>query len=216
MVILTNPKGLGPSVARERNRGEATSREADAGLMAALLRKEPAAADVLYARYASRIYGLGLLLLKNNTDAEDLVQETLIKVWRSSAAFDPHRGSLDTWILLTARSLAIDLLRRRTLERRKQLFEATGPEVSDEAGPEWYAEQRDLIRRARTAMDRLPPNQRSAVELAYLGERSSAEVAALQRIPLGTVKSRIRAGMAILRQTFAEGAPSDLIGDDDA
>jgi RNA polymerase sigma-70 factor (ECF subfamily) len=106
--------------------------------------------------------------------------------------------------LLTARSLAIDLLRRRALEARKQSSEPSRFEASDEPGPEWHAEQRDLIQRARKAIDRLPPRQRSAVVLAYFGQRSSTEVAEIQGVPRGTVKSRIRAGIASLRQTFAE------------
>jgi RNA polymerase sigma-70 factor (ECF subfamily) len=198
-------KAMSPTLARERNRHDATPREADASLMASLLRKEPAAANALYARYAPRIYGLGLVLLKNRTDAEDLVQDTFLKVWRTGSAFDPQRGCLDVWVLLTARSLAIDLLRRRTLETRKLSAQPSVSDVSDEPGPEWYAEQRDLIRRARTAIDSLPPRQRSAVELAYVGERSSTQVAELQGIPVGTVKSRTRAGIATLRRSLAAG-----------
>jgi RNA polymerase sigma-70 factor (ECF subfamily) len=204
MALFTIPKALGPSLARERTRRDATPRDADASLMAALLRKERSAADALYARYASRIYGLGLVLLKNKADAEDLVQDTFLKVWRTGSAFDPERGSLDTWVLLTARSVAIDRLRRRTLETRKLSSEPRRSEVSDEPGPEWHAEQRDLIQRAQRAMEQLPPQQRSAVALAYFGQRSSTEVAELQGIPLGTAKSRIRAGIATLRQSFAE------------
>lgn len=173
--------------------------------MEALVRNERAAADALYARYASRIHGLGLVLLKNRADAEDLVQDTFLKVWRTGAAFDAQKGSLDGWVLLTARSLAIDLLRRRTLETRKLRSQPSVPDVADEPGPEWLAEQRDLIRRVGNAMDRLPLRQRSAVALAYLGQRSSTEVAELQGIPRGTVKSRIRAGIATLRGTLAEG-----------
>jgi RNA polymerase sigma-70 factor, ECF subfamily len=180
------------------------AREEDASLMAALLRKEPAAADALYARYASRIHGLGLVLLKNKADAQDLVQDTFLKVWRTRSAFDPRRGSLDGWILLTARSLAIDVLRRRSLETRKLTSQPSVSDVSDEPGPEWHAERRDLIQRVLEAMDRLPPRQRSAVALAYFGERSSKQVAELQGIPPGTVKSRIRAGIATLRQALAE------------
>ncbi len=173
--------------------------------MAAFLRKEPAAAEVLYDRYASRIYGLGLVLLRNATDAEDLVQDTFLKVWRTGAVFDPSRASLDVWILLIARGLAIDLLRRRTLETKKLAAERVASEVSDEPGPEAYAEQRDLMDRARAAMTTLPPKQRSAVELSYLGERSSTEVAELEGIPRGTAKSRVRVGIATLRHALAEG-----------
>jgi RNA polymerase sigma-70 factor (ECF subfamily) len=172
--------------------------------MAGLMRQERAAADALYTRFASRIYGLGLVLLKNETDAQDLVQDTFLKVWRVASAFDGGRGSLDTWVLMIARSLAIDLIRRRTLESRKLASEPIQRDVSDEPGPEWFAEHEDLIARARKAMELLPLGQRSAVELAYLGQRSSSEVAELEGIPVGTVKSRIRKGMTTLRHTLAD------------
>jgi RNA polymerase sigma-70 factor (ECF subfamily) len=178
--------------------------ETDASLMAALLRKERAAADELYARFASRIYGLGLVLLRNKTDAEDLVQDTFLKVWRIGSRFDPHRGSLDVWIPMIARTLAIDLIRRRSLETRKLSSQPVPSEVSDELDPERNAEHRDLVERARAAMERLPVAQRSAVELVYLGQRSSSQVAVLERIPLGTVKSRIRQAMRTLRQSLSD------------
>jgi len=176
--------------------------------MAAFLRKESAAAGALYDRYASRIYGLGLVLLKNTGDAEDLVQDTFLKAWRRGTAFDPGRGSLDTWILLIARSLAIDLLRRRTLETRFLVSEAGQAEASDEPGPEQYAVHRDLMDRAWAAMDRLPPKQRTAVQLAYLGQQSSTQVAELEGAPRGTIKSRIRQGIISLREALAEGEAS--------
>lgn len=194
----------GQSIGSGDTRRDARSSEMDTCLMSALLGKDPAAAEAFHARYASRIHGLGLRLLRNVTDAEDLVQDTFLKVWRSGSAFDARRGSLDAWILMNARSLAIDLLRRRAVETRQLLSERGRSDVSEEPGPEWHAEHRDLIRRARGAMERLPAGQRSAVELAYLGQRSSTEVAGLQRIPPGTVKSRIRAGIATLRQAFDE------------
>ena len=171
--------------------------------MVGLLQREPWAAAALYDRYASRIYGLGLVLLGNKTDAEDLVQDTFLKVWRRGSSFDPQRGPLDAWVLLNARSLAIDLLRRRTLEARS-LSSGWHSDVSDELSPESYAVHRDLMRRARNAMDRLPHDQRSAVELSYLGQRSSTQVAELQGIPRGTVKSRVRAGIATLSQTLSD------------
>ena len=89
----------------------------------------------LRSAYASRIYGLGLVLLGNKTDAEDLVQDTFLKVWRKGASFDPQRGPLDAWILLNARSLAIDLLRRRTLEARSLSSGGWRSDVSDEPSP---------------------------------------------------------------------------------
>jgi RNA polymerase sigma-70 factor (ECF subfamily) len=203
MTALIDPKTPEPTPAAEGNR-DATLREADGRLMTALLRQESAAANALYARYASRIYGLGLVLLKDRADAEDLVQDTFLKVWRTGSAFDPRRGSLDVWILLIARSLAIDLLRRRTLETRRLSSLSSVTDVPVELGPEWHTEQRDLIEHVLKSVQRLPPQQRSAVALAYLGERSSTQVAKSQGIPPGTAKNRIRAGIATLRRTLGE------------
>jgi RNA polymerase sigma-70 factor (ECF subfamily) len=176
----------------------------DATLMAAFLRKEPDAARHLYDRFASRIYGLGMFLLRNKADAEDLVQDTFLKIWRGGAAFDPVRGSLDTWILLSARSLAIDLLRHRSVEARKVASLRPASEASDETGPEWHAEVGDLFQRASQAMARLPQRQRSVLELTYLGQRSTGEVAELMGIPRGTVKSRAYNGIAVLRKAFRD------------
>lgn len=177
----------------------------DATLIAAFLQKEPEAAGQLYDRIASRIYGLGLSLLRNKTDAEDLVQDTFLKVWRTGARFDPERASLDTWMLLVARGLAIDLLRRRSLEARKLALEPKASEASEEPGPERRAEVSDLFRRASQAMTRLPERQRSVLELTYLAQRSTNEVAEIMGIPRGTVKSRAHAGMAVLQAAFRDG-----------
>ena len=184
-------------------RAEGT-RAADADLMESFLRNEGDAARRLYDRFASRIYGLGLVLLRSKTDAEDLVQDTFLKVMRTGSAFDPRRGSLDTWILLNARGIAIDLLRRRSLEGRKLSSLPRVSEASDEAGPEWRAEVRDLFQRANDAMRRLPSGQRSALELTYLGQRSTREIAEMQGIPRGTVKSRVHAAVASLQKAFPE------------
>jgi RNA polymerase sigma-70 factor (ECF subfamily) len=186
----------------------ARATDGDAGLMAAFLQTDPDAASRLYDRFASRIYGLGLFFFRNGTDAEDLVQETFLRIWRTGSAFDPVRGSLDTWILLSARSLAIDLLRRRTAEARKLFSQPRVSEASDEAGPERHAEVGDLFRRASQAMAHLPQRQRSVLELTYLGQRSTREAAELLGIPRGTVKSRASAGIAVIRKA--------LPGDDDA
>ena len=180
------------------------TRAAEADLMESFLRNDGDAARRLYDRFASRIYGLGLVLLRSKTDAEDLVQDTFLKVMRTGSAFDPRRGSLDTWILLNARGIAIDLLRRRSLEGRKLSSLPRVSEASDEAGPEWRAEVRDLFQRANDAMGRLPSGQRSALELAYIGQRSTREIAEMQGIPRGTVKSRVHAAVASLQKAFPE------------
>ena len=176
--------------------------EGDAALMTAFLDKEPDASRQLYDRFASRIYGLGLVLFRNPTDAEDLVQDTFLKIWRAGSAFDPVRGPLDAWILLSARSLAIDILRHRSVAARKLSAQPKVSEASDEPGPEWHAVVGDLLHRASEAMARLPQRQRSVLELTYLGQRSTKEAAEIIGIPRGTVKSRAHAGIAVLQKAF--------------
>jgi DNA-directed RNA polymerase specialized sigma24 family protein len=119
-----------------------------ADLMRAFARRDPRAADELYARFSPRVYGLGMVMLGNAAQAEDLVQDTFVKVWRKAESYDPSRGSVDTWVLLIARSLAVDLIRRRVLETRILASQET-PEVTPEPGPEERAESRDLADRAR-------------------------------------------------------------------
>ena len=178
--------------------------EGDAALMAAFVRNEPEAARELYDRFAGRIYGLGLTLMHNQADAEDLVQDTFVKILRTGSAFDPGRGSLDAWILLNARGLSIDRLRRRTNEARKLAAQPAVAEASPEPGPEWLAEVRDLVRRATDAMAHLSQRQRSVLELTYLGQHTTREAAEILSIPHGTVKSRASSAIAILQKTFKE------------
>jgi RNA polymerase sigma-70 factor (ECF subfamily) len=170
-------------------------------LVRAFARKDSGAAEELYARFAPRIYGLGMVMLGNPAQAEDLVQDTFVKLWRNAAAYDPGRGSVDTWVLLIARSLAIDLIRRRVLELRV-LSKQEEPDVSPEPGPEDRAETRDLADRARRAMASLSPGQRAALELAYFGGKTSSEVAELEGIPVGTAKTRIRTALIRLREAL--------------
>ena len=174
----------------------------DPSLMRGFASGDRQASEALYDRYASRIYGLGLVMLGNEAAAEDLVQDAFVKLLRTADNFDPTRGSLDTWVLLVARSLALDSLRRRVLESRT--LEATRPlsDADPDPGPEAVAETQDLVGRARRAMAGLTDGQRAALELAYFGGKTSAEVAELEGIPLGTAKTRIRSALIRLRQAL--------------
>ena len=130
------------------------------------------------------------------------MQDTFVKVWRNADSYEGSRGSLDTWVLLIARSLAIDLLRRRVLEARILQGQAHQRETSAEPGPDEQAETVDLAERARRAMVALSPPQRAALELAYFGGKTSAEVAELEGIPIGTAKTRIRTALVRLRDAL--------------
>lgn len=178
------------------------STRSDFELLRAFLRREPRAADELYTRFAPRVYGLGMVMLSNPAQAEDLVQDTFVKLWRKGDSYEPSRGSLDTWVLLIARSLAIDSIRRRVLEARVLSSQGRAPEASTEPDPEHVAETHDLAGRARQAMEALSPGQRAALELAYFGGKTSAEVAELENIPVGTAKTRIRTALVKLRDAL--------------
>jgi RNA polymerase sigma-70 factor (ECF subfamily) len=182
----------------------------DLALMADFASRQERAAGALYDRFASRIYGLGVVMLGNHQAAQDLVQDTFMKLWRNAERFDPQRGRLETWVLLTARSLAIDSLRRRVLESRSLQSVGMQPEDDPEPLPDERAAVADLTTRARRAMEVLSPEQRSALELAYFGGRTTAEVAALEGIPQGTVKTRIRAALLRLRAEMAKESDHDL------
>jgi RNA polymerase sigma-70 factor (ECF subfamily) len=176
----------------------------DAALMRAFAARDPSAADELYGRFASRVYGLGIVMLGGDAAAQDLVQDTFVKLWRSASRYDPGRGKLETWVLLVARSLAIDSLRRRVLESRVLERSAHAREESDDPGPDQIAETADLSERARRAMAALTDGQRAALELAYFAGKTSAEVAELEGIPLGTAKTRIRTALLKLREALEE------------
>jgi RNA polymerase sigma-70 factor (ECF subfamily) len=174
---------------------------AETELMLSYARRDPRAARALYERFAPRVYGLGVVMLGDRSAAEDLVQDTFVKLWRSGTRFEGSRGRLDTYVLMMARSLAIDAIRRRVAESRS-LERAGALREADEPGPEELAATGDLAARARKAMERLSDEQRAALELAYFGGRTTAEVAEIEGIPLGTAKTRIHAALLRLREAM--------------
>ena len=182
----------------------------DAALMRAFISRNGAAADELYGRFASRVYGLGIVMLGNDAAAQDLVQDTFVKLWRTGASFDADRGKLETWVLLVARSLAIDALRHRVLESRSLERIGEPQDVDPNPGPDQQAATADLARRARRAMAALSSEQRAALELAYFGGRTSGEVAEIEGIPVGTAKTRIRTALLRLREAMAEELLDDV------
>ena len=186
--------------------------DADQRLMRSFAARDPGAAGTLFKRFAGRIYGLGLVMLGSDAAAQDLVQDTFVKLWRSADRYDRSRGRLETWVLLMARSLAIDAIRRRVLEARTLEHVDRPAEADQGPGPDDLVVILDLTDRARQAMSSLPPEQRAALELAYLGGKTSAEISDLEGIPVGTAKTRIRAALLRLREVMApEGRTDDEV-----
>jgi len=169
-------------------------------------RRDAPAADVLYGRFSSRIYGLGIVMLGSGASPQlhERVLHQILKLWRSADRYDESRGKLETWVLLVARSLAIDALRRRVLEARSLESLGRPPEADLDPHPDELAATADMAARARSAMEGLSGEQRAALELAYFGGKTSAEVAEMEGIPIGTAKTRIRTALLRLRDAMAE------------
>lgn len=190
--------------------------DADQRLMRSFASGDQPAADELYRRFAGRIYGLGLVMLGSDSAAQDLVQDTFVKLLRSADRYDRSRGKLETWVLLMARSLAIDAIRRRVLEARTLEHVERPAEADDAPGPADVAVTVDLTQRAKRAMAALPAEQRAALELAYLGGKTSTEISDLEGIPVGTAKTRIRAALLRLRELMASEQRDEEVDRDDA
>jgi RNA polymerase sigma-70 factor (ECF subfamily) len=183
----------------------------DAGLVAALARADPRALELAYERHSRGVYSLALRLLGDGAAAEEVVQETFLKLWRQPDAFQPSRGRLFGWLLGVAHHRAVDLLRRRQLEERHRVAGAPGgqslAELLDNRGltsgdddPQsriGNLEQRIALERA---LGRLPTEQRLALELAYYRGMTQAQIAASLGEPLGTIKTRMRLALQQLRK----------------
>jgi RNA polymerase sigma-70 factor (ECF subfamily) len=170
-----------------------TEGRADPDLAAALAAGNHDALAELYDRYAGLAYGVALRVLGDPGRAEDVVQEAFLKVWNNAGGFDAQQGSLRAWLLTAVRNRSIDYLRGRgARERQEQALQPDMGEGVPRSDP-WREVSLSLERSAvREALASLPAEQRQAVELAYFGGYSHREIAEMTRVPLTTVKGRIR------------------------
>jgi RNA polymerase sigma-70 factor (ECF subfamily) len=164
------------------------------------------ALGIMYDRFGQAVYSLCLRIVHDAPTAEELTQEVFVRLWRSAARFEPDKGRASTWLLRIAHNLSLNEVRRRQSrpvtapdvewETESALLADTSLEA-DPAAVAWLRERADEVRRA---LAQLPAPQRQAIEMAFFGGLSQAEVAAALGDPLGTVKSRIRVGMQRLRE----------------
>ncbi len=166
--------------------------------------RDPDALARLYDRYSGMAYGLALRMVADPGVAEETVQEAYFNVWRSAPSYNESKGSVRNWILSIVHNQAIDRLRR---VRSKQRLD-THMELAEDAlqRPDVWGEVAAVLERQRIndALRDLPKEQRATIELAYFGGYSHSEIANLLRIPLGTVKGRLRLGMDKLRLALTE------------
>jgi RNA polymerase sigma-70 factor (ECF subfamily) len=173
----------------------------DDELIAAIGRGDEEALAELYDRYGRVAYGLALRILRDPALAQDAVQDAFLAAWRTAAAFDPARGKASTWLLTLVHRRAVDVVRREQRRRAEVLDDApvaAGAETDEEAIV------REERRRVQAALTTLTDNEREAIELAYYGGLSQSEIAERLGVPLGTVKSRMFAGLSRLRATLGE------------
>jgi RNA polymerase sigma-70 factor, ECF subfamily len=149
--------------------------------------------ELLYKRYARAVLGLALRRLGDRGRAEEAVQETFTSIWRSASSYRPERGPGAPWLYAVARHAIVDRFRART-EPAAEVPE----EASTEPGPAERAESSFVSWRVHRALEELPQNERTVIELAYWGGMSQSEVADFLNVPLGTVKTRTRSGLGRL------------------
>jgi RNA polymerase sigma-70 factor (ECF subfamily) len=174
-----------------------------ADLIAGIARGDRAAFERFYDAYAALAFGLIRRILRDREAAQEVLQEVFWQVWQDAPSYDPSRGSPEAWLVMRARTRAIDKL--RSIRRREQTFVAPVDERVAAApatrgdNPALAAEDRGL---AQGALEQLPGPQRRAIELAFLEGLTQSEIAARLGEPLGTVKTRIRLGLERLRAAF--------------
>ena len=178
----------------------------DDALVALVVRSDQVALAELYDRYGRVAYNLAYRILRDSALAEDAVQEAFLTVWRTAARFLPERSKASTWILTLVHRRAVDLVRREERRRAEPLDETLEPagEETDESA--WLRLERE---RVQTALRQLSDQQREALELAYYGGFTQSELAERLGLPLGTIKSRMFAGLARMRELLAEATPEE-------
>jgi len=173
----------------------------DEALVLLAARSEQSALAELYDRYGRPAYGLALRILRDETFAEDAVQEAFMSLWRTAPRFVPERGKASTWILTLVHRKAVDIVRREQVRRTDALVEDAGEHAHAADEEAWLRLQRE---RVQNALRQLPDQQREAIELAYYGGFTQSELAERLGQPLGTIKSRMFAGLARLRELLEE------------
>jgi RNA polymerase sigma factor (sigma-70 family) len=169
-------------------------------LVALVARGDHSALAALYDRVGRTAFGLALRVLRDDRLAEDAVQEAFLTVWRTAAAFSAERAKATTWILTLVHRRAVDLVRREQRRRAEPLDDSEGAEDAVSPSAEdaaWLQLERE---RVQNALRQLPDTQREAIELAYYGGFTQSELAERLGEPLGTIKSRMFAGLARLRE----------------
>lgn len=181
-------------------------RLADEDLMELVRGGDAQAFELVYDRHSSAAFSLAYRMCGRRATAEDVLQEAFLALWRSGARYDRTRGSVRNWILRIVHNRAVDALRRGVVRERDLyhdegvLERQPGAERTDE-----QALQREQTLEVRGILRELPREQSHVIELAYFGGFTHTEIASMLQMPIGTVKGRIRLGLAKLRVALGDG-----------
>ena len=179
----------------------------DGNLASRLQARDAGAMRELYDRYGRLVYSLILRMVRNSAAAEDLVQETFLRIWNRMQVFDQERGALGPWVLTVARNRAIDYLRSADGKMSAAAIELDHLEHPGKfCDFEDRALSLDRARRLKDAFEKLTPHQKTVVELAYYEGLSQTEMAERMQQPLGTVKTWVRSALKVLREQLTEAA----------
>lgn len=169
----------------------------DSALVSAIHAGDESAMAQLYDRYSSIVYSVALRVLADTGSAEDVLQEVFLQLWRNPSAFDAGRGNLAPWLAVITRNRAIDSLRKRRPETDiEDVVVAVEPDLAGEA------ERAGAMQKIRGLLGNMPSAQRSALEMAFFEGLTHSEISQKTGEPLGTIKTRIRAGLLMLRKAF--------------
>lgn len=174
---------------------------ADIVLLDRIIARDEGAVGELYDRHSRLLFGLILRILRDRSEAEEVLQEVFVLVWTRAETYNVALGSPAAWLVRIARNRAIDRLRANTV--RLRAVEAA-PEPAPEESPETRAVQSEQQRAVAQALQALPSDQRVLIEQAYFLGLTQSELAERFKLPLGTVKTRIRTGMIALRQQLSQ------------
>lgn len=186
----------------------------DQQLLESIAAKQTEALSLLYDRFSKLLYGIILSVVRDTDDAEDILQEVFIQIWRNASTYQPALGTPKTWLVRLAHNRAIDLLRSKRYKQKKsevrnfddgdQEMRTPAEMIVDSTWEETTRQETKVY--VSSALARLPGEQRTLIDLAFMQGYTHQEIATQTGIPLGTVKTRIRAGMQCLRSQLQDMA----------
>jgi RNA polymerase sigma-70 factor, ECF subfamily len=180
------------------------NRLADEELMELVVDGDARAFEAIYDRHGGAAFSLAYRMVGDRNAAEDIVQEALLSIWRSAVRYQRDRGSVRTWVLGIVHHRGIDALRRNLVHsRRRASTEGIEERLEAPERTDTEVARRDEARSVRAAIDTLPEQQGQVIQLAYFGGFTHTQIAEMLKMPVGTVKGRMRLGLDKLRRSLA-------------